>query len=112
MKWPFTDEQHRPAWDHDQAERLHGSTVLVGLTYNEPAGMRQEQIFGTVMAADPDEGITLRLEGRRSGQVYTLPPDLGAFIPAKPGTYRLRSTGEIVVDPDYTTSWTSTPQKQ
>ena len=55
-----------------------------------------EQFFGTVMGADPDEGITLRLEGSRWGELYTLPPDLRAFFAAPPGTYRLRETGEVV----------------
>lgn len=105
MRWPFRKGDDRPAWDHARAEKLHGSTVLVGLTLNEPNGQRQEQFFGTVMSADPEEGITLRLEGSRSGEVYTLPPDLRAFFPAKPGSYHLRQTGETVVDPDYTTTW-------
>lgn len=108
MKWPFTKSDGRPEWDHAQAAKLLGSTVLVGLTFEEPAGQRQEQFFGTVMSADPHEGITLRLEGSRSGEFYTLPPDVRSFSPARPGECRLRSTGEVVVDPDYTTTWTST----
>jgi hypothetical protein len=83
--------------------------VLVGLTFNEPDGPQLDQFFGTVMSTDPDEGITLRLEGSRSGEVYTLPPDLRAFFPAAPGSYRLRDTGEVVEDPDYTTTWERTP---
>jgi hypothetical protein len=108
MKSPFHRSDGPPAWDHARAEKLLGSTVLVGLTYEEPAGQRQEQFYGTVMAADPEDGITLRLEGSRSGEFYTLPPALQALFPAKPGEYRLRETGEVVVDPDYTTTWTST----
>jgi hypothetical protein len=88
-----------------------GSTVLVGLTYDEPAGERLEQFYGTVVSADPKEGITLRLDGSRSGEVYTLPPDLRAFFPARPGSYRLRETGEVVIDPDYTITWEITPPR-
>lgn len=105
MRRPFRKRDNRPPWDHAQAEKLRGSTVLVGLTLNEPSGQRLEQFYGTVMSADPIEGITMRLEGSRSGEVYTLPPDLRAFFPAKPGTYRLRETRETVVDPDYTATW-------
>jgi hypothetical protein len=94
-----------------QAERLLGATVLVGLTFNEPSGQRLEQFYGTVMGADPEEGITLRLDGNRSGEIYTLPPDLRAFFPARPGSYRLRETGEVVIDPDYTTTWDFTPPR-
>ena len=111
MKWPFRKSDGRPEWDPAQAEKLLGSTVLVGVTYDEPTGQRQEQFYGTVMTADPDEGITLRLEGSRSGEVYTLPPDLGALFQAPPGEYRLRGTGEVVTDPDYTTTWISTPPR-
>ena len=112
MKWPFRKNDDRPAWDEAQADRLKGATVLVGLTFNEPAGPRQVQFFGTVMDASKDEGITLRLEGNRLGEFYTLPPDLRAFFPARPGSYTLRETGETVVDPDYTTTWDSTPRRQ
>ncbi len=70
-----------------------------------------KQFYGTVMSADPEEGITLRLAGSRSGEVYTLPPDLRAFFPARPGSYRLRGTGEVVIDPDYTTTWDLTPPR-
>ena len=102
-------EDGRPEWDHAFAERLQGSTVSVGITFNEPTGDRAEQFFGTVMLADPEQGITLRLEGSRSGEMYTLPPDLRGFFPAPPGSYRLRQTGEVVVDPNYTTTWDMTP---
>ncbi|MBW3618011.1 MAG: hypothetical protein KY446_09735 [Proteobacteria bacterium] len=93
------------------AEKLSGSTVLVGMTTNGPAGEQLEQFFGTVMIVDANEGITLRLEGARAGDVFTLPPDLRAFFPAKPGSYRLRQTGEVVLDPDYTTTWERTPPR-
>jgi|GEM_PF-147421 len=109
MTRPFPESDNQPRWDVAQAERLHGATVLVGLTFEEPEGPQLEQFFGTVMSTDPHEGITLRLEGSRSGELYTLPPDLRAFFPAPPGSYRLRQTGEVVEDPDYTTTWERTP---
>lgn len=111
MPWPFNKRDNRPAWDHALAEKLRGSTILVGLTFNGPDGPQQKQFYGTVMSAEPNDGITLRLEGSRAGEVYTLPPDLRAFFPAQPGEYRLRETGEVVIDPDYTTTWTSTPPR-
>jgi hypothetical protein len=89
-----------------------GATVLVGLTYSEPTGQRLEQFYGTVVSADPEEGITLQLEGSRAGGAYRLPPDLRAFFPARSGSYRLRETGEVVIDPDYTTTWDFTPPPQ
>ena len=82
MKWPFRKSDGRPEWSHARAEKLIGSTVLVGLIYDEPAGERLNQFYGTVMSVDPEEGITLRLQGSRSGEVYTLPPDLRALFRA------------------------------
>jgi hypothetical protein len=111
MKRPFKSPTTRPHWNYALAEKLHGSTVLVGLTINEPDRPRQQQFYGTVMSAGPEEGVVLRLEGRRSGEVYTLPPDLEAFLPAEPGSYELRETGELVVDPDYTATWSITPPR-
>jgi hypothetical protein len=101
------NDRHR--WDKRIADRLEGAVVLVGMTYNEPSGPRLEQFFGTVITADENEGVSLRLEGSRSGETFQLPPDLRAFFPAKPGTYRLRQTGDVVNDPDYTTTWDITP---
>ena len=71
-----------------------------------------EQFFGSVTHIDPEKGVTLQLGGSRSGEVFTLPPDLRAFFPALPGFYRLRETGDVVVDPDYTTTWTFTSPLQ
>lgn len=109
MRWPFRKADERPRWDQKLAGKLEGATVLVGITYHEPTGDRQEQFFGIVISADPEQGVLLRLEGSRAGDVRTLPPDLGAFSPAAPGAYRLRETGEVVTDPDYTSSWSITP---
>jgi hypothetical protein len=37
--------------------------------------------------------------------MYTLPPDLQSFHEAPPEEYRERSSGEIIVNPDFTTMW-------
>ncbi|MFX0060574.1 MAG: hypothetical protein ACFFC7_00125 [Candidatus Hermodarchaeota archaeon] len=42
-------------------------------------------------------------------QNSSLPPDLSAFQKAEPGDYRLRSTGEVVINPDFTVLWTVQP---
>jgi len=63
----------------------------------------QRQFVGILSSADPVLGIGFSLDG---GGSYQLPPDGSALEEARPGSYRLRSTGETVVDPDYTCSWT------
>src|SRR4051812_25211095 len=112
MRWPFHKDDARPAWDKGRAETLHGATVLVGLTLNEPTGRRLEQFYGTIMDADPDQGVILRREGSRSGEVYTLPPALRVFVRARPGSSRLRQPGEPVIDPDYPVTWDLPPPRQ
>ena len=44
-------------------------------------------------------------EGRWSGQKMMLPPDLAAFRRAEPGEYRLKSSTDVVIDPDVLASW-------
>lgn len=99
----------RAAWDPDFARELEGSVVLVGMTYYEPTGPQRDQFHGVVERADPAEGVAIRLSGSRAGELFMLPADLRAFFPAAPGSYRLETTGEVVVDPDYLTTWDMTP---
>jgi hypothetical protein len=86
-------------WDEHRAAELVGKHALVGLTYVDADGTvrRQVQIHGRITAVD-ETIVTIRLYG--SDQEFTLPPILEAFEPAEPGEYRLRGSGEVVVDPD------------
>lgn len=101
-------EASGPDWDEDLAQKLIGSIVLVGITYMDPEGQpeSQAQYFGMVTSADRDQGIAIECHGHFAGEICVLPPQTEAFAKAEPGTYRLRSTGEEVVDPDFLTSWT------
>lgn len=59
------------------------------------------QFSGRVLAVSPLVAIE-----RGSGEdPFTPPPDPDAFERAKPGVYTLE-TGEILVDPDFVTTWT------
>lgn len=90
-----------------QQESLLGKTVLVGLTYtgHDGAFISQEQFFGKIVTYRSGEGIELRLAGKRDGESFRLPPDLTQLHPAAPGEYTLRDTGEVIIDPDFTTTW-------
>lgn len=99
----------KPQWDEEFADELRGSVVLVGITRQSATGETLEQFFGTVERAD-ERGIELTLGGSRAGESYFLPPDPRAFHPAQPGSYRLRQTGEVIEDPDFTTTWTISPE--
>ena len=82
---------------------LLGKTILVGITYytKDDEFIEQKQYWGTVIEAN-DRQIRFR---QKNGDVFWLPPDLSSTKLAPKGEYRLRSTGEIVVDPDFTSVW-------
>ena len=48
--------------------------------------------------------MTIEVAGTE--ELFTLPADADGFLAARPGVYRLKDTGEEVVNPDFTTVWT------
>jgi len=82
---------------------LIGKTILIGLTYYtaDDKFIEQKQYWGTVEESNK-AGIIVRLN---NGESLGLPPDLSSTRIAPPGEYRLRTTGEVVVNPDYLTTW-------
>jgi hypothetical protein len=106
------DIDERPVWDETVAASVVGKVVLVGLTYLESDGrvIDQQQFFGTVVSADSREGILLSLKGQRAGERFNLPPDTRSIEIAPGGDYRLRQTGEVVTDPDYTAMFSISKQ--
>jgi hypothetical protein len=86
------------------ADEILGKTVLVGLTYvtHDGRARDREQLHGIVVSADEERGIEIR---QASGEIFTLPPAFDSFEQADPGEYTLRSTGEVISDPDLLCSW-------
>ena len=97
------------SWDEEVARECIGKIVLIGITHLLPEGDRDEQMFGKIVSAMRSEGIYVELMGSREGSSYRLPPVTSALRKANRGFYRLRSTGEVVTDPDYTASWDVSP---
>ena len=95
-------------FDEAWAASLIGKHVLVGLTYLDHTEqvIEQKQVHGRVVRASASEGIVLALEP--SQEHFAIPPALDLLLPAPAGEYRLRSTGEVVVDPDFTAVLTVT----
>ncbi len=95
-------------FDVAMAEQLLGQVVLLGETYVDRAGklLGHAQYWGTVRSLDPEQGICVQLGGVHAGSERWYPPDTAVFSAASPGEYRLRSTGEVVVDPAYVGQWT------
>jgi len=103
----ISDDDDDLCFDAALAHDLVGKYVLVGVTVEDRRGQfrRQEEFHGTVVSADSSAGITLALRGRRDSEMKVLPPATNVFRPAEPGIYKLRSSGEEVLDPDFTAIW-------
>lgn len=97
-----------PQWDRDDADFLIGKYVLIGITQVAADGTvtSQQQFHGRVTKAEQIVGIAIACEGARAGEAVVLPPDPKSFQLARPGRYTLRSTGEVIENPDMTSSWT------
>ncbi len=82
---------------------LIGKTILIGLTYYtaDDEFIEQKQYWGTVIESNENRIVVML----NDGEILGLPPDLSSTKIAPPGEYRLRSTGEVVVNPDYLTTW-------
>lgn len=92
----------------NQSEAYIGKHLLIGITYLDHKGtfIEQKQFHGIIVRINENEGIVIKLHN--SELEYKLPPDLNSLQVAPKGEYRLRTTGEIVTDPDYMTTWTVT----
>lgn len=77
-----------------------GKTVLVGITFVDSSGAVTEtgQWWGTVLAFNVQRGLVVDLSN--SGQHHAFPPFVEALTKAEPGSYTLRSTGEVIENPD------------
>ena len=89
---------------------LLDKTILIGITYYtaDDEFIEQKQYWGKVTETN-EKYILVKLN---NGEMFSLPPDLSSTKVAPPGEYRLRSTGEIVVNPDYITTWNSYRNKE
>ena len=87
--------------------------IIVGITFldNDGALIEQFQMHGRVVFASRADGIVLV---RPDGGRFVIPPSPHWLRAARPGEYRLRVSGEVVIDPDYLMSATlsgTTPER-
>lgn len=94
-----------PDLDESKAGEYLGKTILVGVTYLDHMGVEtgQMQWYGTITEVSNEKGIVIALKNDTTP--CALPPDLSALRPAAPGEYRLRATGEVIMNPDFITTW-------
>jgi nitrogen fixation protein len=108
----MTEPDGKPSLNFTEEEvaALVGKHLLVGLTHRdlEDKIVSVEQFHGTVSRVNLREGLVLTLWG--TSDERRLPPDLSRLEAAEPGEYRLRSTGEVVNNPDFTVLWTVYPK--
>ncbi|RYH65960.1 MAG: hypothetical protein EON54_05395 [Alcaligenaceae bacterium] len=97
-----------PHFDEDEAKAIIGKRLLVGVTHRngQDEVMGLEQFHGEIIRASREAGIILRLS---SGEERWLPPDLSRLESADPGEYKLKASGELVIDPDLLSTWTVYP---
>ena len=84
---------------------LVGRRLLVGITYLRSSGevAGTQQFCGEVL--DVAEGVVV-VDHPGHPEPAVLPADDLAYWAAPPGQYRLNTTGEVVTDPDWLTTWT------
>ena len=89
----------------EETNEYLGKHLLVGLTYVNHHGevTGRLQLHGEITQVSEREIAFERADG---GGEFTIPGNFEALQPADPGEYTLTSTGEVVVDPDYTCVWT------
>lgn len=109
----MTDVPTSPEWDDARAAWLVGKVVLVGMTRLAADGttvIAKQQFHGVIEAAELGLGIRIGCRGTGDVETLMLPPTTRPFLDAKPGEYRLRSTGDVIRNPDVTVSWVITEQ--
>ena len=81
-----------------------GKRLLVGITYLDPSGEIDDQVefAGVVTAVEP----LVAIDRGDGSEPFTLPPEPQAYDEAAAGDYTLRTTGEVVSNPDFVTTWT------
>lgn len=95
-----------------KAESLIGKYLLVGITRrnrNEEI-ISIEQFHGPILRINMKDGLVIKRADTK--EEMSLPPQLEHYEDAAPGEYRLKSTGEVVVDPDLVASWTVYPPEE
>jgi hypothetical protein len=88
-----------------EPSELDGAKVLIGITRElQGGGYEQEQYHGT--ASFEDQGsFGLVIVQCSDGIEREYPFDARSLARAAPGEYHLRSTGEVVTDPDFLMTW-------
>ena len=90
-------------WKQFQKD-IKGKVFLIGLSFLNENGIviEQYQTFGVVEELT-DIGL-IRIK-RKGNSIFQIPYDSKNITKAKEGEYRLKTTGEIVLNPDFLMTW-------
>jgi hypothetical protein len=105
--WRFSNQEDssQPIWNDAGDESKIGALCVIGITELRGGQVaNQYQMYGRIREITR-EGVIFDLGGSHLGQTWQGPADERAFFAAQPGEYKLKSTGEIVTNPDYTVTW-------
>ena len=84
-------------------ENIIGKVILIGITkmkHNEVVELIQ--YHGTIVFARENDKICIKQD---DGTLRSIPPLLTNITNAKPGEYREKSTGKIITNPDFISTW-------
>ncbi|HWE47282.1 MAG TPA: hypothetical protein VG407_14760 [Caulobacteraceae bacterium] len=100
-------------WENAE-KTLVGKLTLVELQHVDARGKQLllEHAYGTIASVDQKNGIFIDCQGIRTGTKLALPGELSPFKAARPGLYKLETTGEEIEDPDFFSTWTITHKDQ
>ena len=82
-----------------------GKHLLMSLTYLDGTGAMSQKVQLHGIITRINEAI-IAVNLQDTGEEFTLPADMSALTAAPEGEYRLKPSGDIVVDPDYLVVYT------
>ena len=88
----------------EQLSVMVGRRLLVGITFLDESGnvTNAQQFCGRVL--EVADGVVV-VERPGEPEPAVLPADVAAYRKAQSGRYTLRDTGQIVIDPDFVSTW-------
>src|SRR5262249_8263614 len=103
-----TEARMKITWSNAK-KALVGKSTLIEFKHVDATGkeMSLEHAWGIIQSVDR-KGIFVELLGVRTGQTTALAAQPEIFQAARPGLYKLQTTGEEIESPDFFSVWTVT----
>jgi hypothetical protein len=89
---------------------LINKKILVGITFVDSNEVVFDQYQTSGVVNDIRDGLIIMM--RADGSKYQMPFDTQSMAKAKPGEYREKETGNIIVNPDYIMTWSIVAERQ